>query len=67
MVQSFEVVVYVFAQQLSINETQNFTLSSLTVVAELVSLLDYISVAMHSKLFFRKVLTLLLEREEALP
>ena len=67
MVQSFEVVVYVFAQQLSINERKNFTLSSLTVVAELVSLLDYISVAMHSKLFIRKVLTLLLKREEALP
>lgn len=35
-IQSFEVVVYLFAQQLSLNETQNFTVNSLTVVSELV-------------------------------
>ena len=37
VVQSFEVVVYLFAQQLNLNETQNITLNSLTVIAELVS------------------------------
>lgn len=37
IIQSFEVVVYLFAQQLSVNETQNFALPSLIVVAELVS------------------------------
>ena len=37
VVQSFEVVVYLYAQQLTLNDTQNFTLPLLTVVAELVS------------------------------
>ena len=36
VVQSFEVVVYLFAQQMGLNETQNVTLNSLTVVTELV-------------------------------
>lgn len=39
-VQSFETVVYLFAQQLGLNETQNITLNSLTVIAELVRLLE---------------------------
>ena len=43
VVQSFEVVVYLFAQQLNVNETQNITLNSLTVVAELVRLLVIIA------------------------
>lgn len=37
VVQSFEVVVYLFAQQLTLNDTQKFALPLLTVVAELVS------------------------------
>ena len=36
MVWSFEVVVYLFAQQLNLNEIQNITTNSLKVVAELV-------------------------------
>ena len=39
VVQSFEVVVYLFAQQTDLNEMQNITLNSLTVVTELVRLL----------------------------
>ena len=38
VVQSFEVVISLYAQQLSLNETQNFTSPSLTLVAELVSI-----------------------------
>ena len=37
MVQSFEVVIYIFAQQLALNDKQNFTKPTLTVVVELVS------------------------------
>ena len=37
VIQSFETVVFLFAQQLDLNQTQNITLDSLTVIAELVS------------------------------
>ena len=37
IVQSFEVVVYLYAQQLPLDEQQNFTLPLLTLVAELVN------------------------------
>ena len=36
VVQSFEIVAYLFAQQLELNETLNITLNSLTVITELV-------------------------------
>jgi hypothetical protein len=39
VVQSFEVVAYLFAQQLDLNETQDITLNSLDVITELVRLL----------------------------
>ena len=37
IVESFEVVISTYAQQLSLNEIQNFTTPSLTLVTELVS------------------------------
>ena len=37
VVQSFEIVAYSFAQQLGVNETQDITLNSLTILTELVS------------------------------
>jgi hypothetical protein len=44
IIQSFEVVVYLYAQQLSLDEPpQNFTLPLLTLVAELVNTLSTIS------------------------
>ena len=37
MVESFEIVAFTYAQQLSLNETQTFIALSFTLVAELVS------------------------------
>ena len=37
VVESFEAVISLYAQQLTLNESQNFTAPSLTLVAELVS------------------------------
>ena len=39
IIESFEVVVSIYAQQLSLNENQAFVMPSLTLVAELVSFL----------------------------
>ena len=46
MVESFENIVSTYAQQLSPNETQTFTMLSLTVVATLVSIVG-LSHSMH--------------------
>lgn len=50
VVQSFETVVYLFAQQLGLNETQNITLNSLTIIAELVRLLEISATSKTSKM-----------------
>ena len=51
VVESFEAIISLYAQQLTLNESQNFTAPSLTLVAELVS--SCIFIYTHAELLTR--------------